>query len=534
MLKPMTRWMLVLVFGLWGALNGAPRPNIIVFMVDDYDKYETSVYGGKALTPNLDRMAREGITFENAHVTSTVCTPSRYTFLTGRYAGSAYSANFLELFPKGQQSLPAFNVRLEPDNHNVAAVLAKAGYATGMVGKFHVGPSLSDSKFREKYGLHEVKKNVPFTEALNRKKYENEKGYRKAVKDFGFTWAKNIYWDNTKAPFQSHNPEWTAAAAAEFIERHKKGPFYMHYCTTLLHGPNGSWHKSLDKPRVTGEGIIKEDLNVLPPRASVMKRIEAAGLTSDQAGYLWMDDSLGLILDKLDELKLTKNTLVLFIADHGSSNKGSLYKAKGTEVPCIMRWPAGMKAGVRSQELIQNTDFVPTWFELAGVKKPATYQVDGVSLRALFQEPHKPVRKHVYAEIGAARSIKTKTHSYIALRYTREQIAGVKESHHRYLKSLTGLSGGVSRSIATHPRAYTGDQLYDLKRDSDAQKNLAGYPRHDRTLRELKQTLTTELKRFPDRPYGEFVSGGNAVPGDGYDEVFETLRKAAADKKKKK
>ena len=157
-----------------------------------------------------------------------------------------------------------------------------------------------------------------------------------------------------------------------------------------------------------------------------------------------------------------------------------------------------------------------------------------MSLRALFQEPHKPVRKHVYAEIGAARSIKTKTHSYIALRYTREQIAGVKESHRRYLKALTGLSGGVSRSIATHPRAYTGDQLYDLKRDSDAQKNLAGYPRHDRTLRVLKQTLTAELKRFPDRPYGEFVSGGNAVPGDGYDEVFETLRKAAADKKKKK
>ena len=60
------------------------RPNIIVFLVDDYDKPETSVYGGKVLTPNLERMAREGITFENAHVTSTVCTPSRYTFLTGR------------------------------------------------------------------------------------------------------------------------------------------------------------------------------------------------------------------------------------------------------------------------------------------------------------------------------------------------------------------------------------------------------------------------------------------------------------------
>lgn len=265
-----------------------------------------------------------------------------------------------------------------------------------------------------------------------------------------------------------------------------------------------------------------------------MKRIEAAGLTSDQAGYLWMDDSLGLILDKLDELKLTENTVVLFIADHGSGHKGSLYKAKGTEVPCIMRWPAGMKAGVRSQELIQNTDFVPTWFELAGAKPAAKYRMDGVSLVSLFQKPHEPVRKHVYAEIGAARSIKTKTHSYIALRYTREQVAGVRESHRRYLKSLTGLSGGVSRSIATHPRAYTGDQLYDLKRDPDAQKNLAGYPDHVRTLNQLKQTLAAELKKFPDRPYGEFVPGGNAVPGGGYDEVFETLRKAAGDKKKKK
>ena len=73
-----------------------------------------------------------------------------------------------------------------------------------------------------------------------------------------------------------------------------------------------------------------------------------------------------------------------------------------------------------------------------------------------------------------------------------------------------------------------------MKRDPDAQKNLAGYPRHARTLRELKQALAAELKKFPDRPYGEFVSGGNAVPGGGYDEVFETLRKAAAEKKKKK
>ena len=530
--RPTSTIILCLFLGL--EVFAAKKPNIIVFLVDDYDKYETSVYGGKVLTPNLDRLAREGITFENAHVTSTVCTPSRYTFLTGRYAGSSYHSGYRELFPLGQQALPAFNVGLEPDNMNVGAVLAKGGYAAGFVGKFHVGPSLSDPAFRKKYGLHDVQKNAPFTERLNQQQFENEKRFRQVIKDYGFTWAKNIYWDNTEAPFQNHNPEWTAAAAVEFIEEHKGQPFYLHYCTTLLHGPNGAWYKSLDHPKVTGEGMIKENLNAMPARSSVMERINKAGLTSNEAGYLWMDDSLGVILDKLDELKLTKNTVVLFVADHGSGNKGSLYKAKGTEVPCIMRWPAGMKRGVRSNELIQNTDFVPTWFDLAGIKVPAKYKINGVSLKPLFQAPNKPVRSYVYSEIGAARSIKTKDYSYIALRYTKEQVQGVREENRRYLRGMTGLSGGVSRSIATHPRAYTGDQLYDLKRDPDAQKNLAGYPSHARTLKQLKQTLAAELKKFSDRPFGEFVPGGNAVPGDGYDEVFETLRKAAAEKKKKR
>ena len=113
-------------------------------------------------------------------------------------------------------------------------------------------------------------------------------------------------------------------------------------------------------------------------------------------------------------------------------------------------------------------------------------------------------------------------------------MAGVQERQRRELKSLTGLSGGVSRSIATHSHAYTGDQLYDLNRDPDAQKNLADQKRHAGTLTQMKQKLAAELKRFPARPYGEFVPGGNALAGGGYDKVFETLRQAAVDKKPKK
>ena len=139
------------------------RPNIIVFLVDDYDKPETSPYGGKVLTPNLDRLAKEGMICHNAHVTSTVCTPSRYTFLTGRYASSSHSNTFLEECPKGTQALPAFNVGLESDRMNVGRVLADVGYATGFVGKNHVHDT-DHSKEGSLFGDLDVPKNAKYSD----------------------------------------------------------------------------------------------------------------------------------------------------------------------------------------------------------------------------------------------------------------------------------------------------------------------------------------------------------------------------------
>lgn len=500
------------------------KPNIIFFLVDDYDKPEISVYGGNVLTPNLERLAKEGITFHNAHMTSTVCTPSRYTCLTGRYAGSSYSSVYLEECPPGRQGLPAFNVALEDDNMNVGRVLAQNGYATGFVGKYHVGPRIEENNCAE-YGLHYIPKNCEYSDRVNRQFAENERRYRQLIMDKGFTWAKNIYWENMKAPFRSHNPEWTMEAALEFIEEHRRGPFYLHYSTTLLHGPNSSWFKSLDKPLVTGEGIIKKPLNVMPQRKTVMQRVEKAGLTENEAGYLWMDDSIGMLLDKLDELGIAENTLVLFIADHGSEMKGSLYKNKGTEVPCIMRWPAGMKKNVHCYELIQNTDFVPTWFELAGVRPPGKYKMDGVSIAPLFTNPKKPVREYVYGEMGAARSIKTKDWSYISLRYSRDQIDAVGSNDRRVMKKLQGLSGGVSRG-RENPNAFNYDQLYNLAKDPLERNNLVLNPEYGAKLKEMKGLLTAELKRFPGRPYGEFVPGGNASPIGSFDDILDKMTKA--------
>ena len=489
------------------ALSAAEKPNIIFFLVDDYDKPETSPYGGNVLTPNLDRLAAEGMLFNNAYVTSTVCTPSRYTMLTGRYAGSSTAKEFLTLFPKGLQSMPGFNVNLEHDNMNVGNVLARNGYATGFVGKYHVGPEHDEGFFKEA-GLFNIPKNVEYTDELNQHKYRNEKIHRKLIKDRGFTWAKNIYWSNLKAPFKGHNPEWTTAAAIEFIEEHKDQPFYLHVCSTLLHGPNGEWHNSLlNRELVTGEGMIEKPIKSQPSRASVMKRIKAAGLTENEAGYLWMDDGIGVILDKLDELGIADNTIFLFVSDHGSSGKGSLFRTKGMEVPCIVRWPNGIKAGTVCDELLQSTDFVPTWLEVAGAEIPKGYHLDGISLAPLFKNPNQPYRDYVFGEMGGARSIKTKDWNLITLRYPKDIIA----YEDRKLKQLTGLSGGISRAGYTHKYAFDTDQLYHLGRDPGEQVNLAGDPEHAIQLKKMMRTLSAVLEGFPDHPYGELFPGGDTT-----------------------
>ena len=489
------------------ALSAAEKPNIIFFLVDDYEKPETSPYGGNVLTPNLDRLAAEGMLFNNAYVTSTVCTPSRYTMLTGRYAGSSTAKEFLTLFPKGRQSMPGFNVSLEQDNMNVGNVLARNGYATGFVGKYHVGLEHDEGFFKEA-GLFNIPKNIEYTDELNQHKYRNEKIHRKLIKDRGFTWAKNIYWGNLKDPFKGHNPEWTTAAAIEFIEEHKDQPFYLHVCSTLLHGPNGEWHNSLlNRELVTGEGMIEKPIKSQPSRASVMKRIKAAGLTENEAGYLWMDDGIGVILDKLDELGIADNTIFLFVSDHGSSGKGSLFRTKGMEVPCIVRWPNGIKAGTVCDELLQSTDFVPTWLEVAGAEIPKGYHLDGISLAPLFKNPNQPYRDYVFGEMGGARSIKTKDWNLITLRYPKDIIA----YEDRKLKQLTGLSGGISRAGYTHKYAFDTDQLYHLGRDPGEQVNLAGDPEHAIQLKKMMRTLSAVLEGFPDHPYGELFPGGDTT-----------------------
>jgi len=505
------------------------RPNIIVFITDDQDKHSIGAYGGNSYTPNLDRMAREGMVFHQAYVSSTVCTPSRYSFLTGRYAGRSYSKRYEEECPPGQQGFPSFNVELEEDNMNVGAVLQRSGYATGYIGKFHVGPDFKRSEEYENSGLKYVPKDAQVNSETTAAFRHNERWYRRYLKKKGFSWAKHIYWGNMQSPFNHHNPEWTIEAALEFIEEHKNQPFYLHYCTTLTHGPDKSWSNSLEHPRISGEGMLDEIPNVMTDRKTLLKRLKDKGLDPEQGhtGYAQVDDSIGAILRKLDELGIAKNTLIVFTSDHGSNMKGSLYNIDGACVPWIMRWSRGIKAGTECNELVQNIDLVPTFFDLAGVRLPDKYVMDGRSLKPLFASGESDKwRDHLYFEMGFSRAVCTKDWKYIAVRYPEERNAQIKQARPELLPKLMAYIGrmGIGTRGAQNPGFFDYNQLYNVKKDSKEQRNLAGNPDYKEQLKKMCDMLKKDLESF-DRPFGEFVAGGNSAPAGLIDEQIKLVKR---------
>ena len=271
---------------------------------------------------------------------------------------------------------------------NVGNVLREAGYTTGFVGKFHLTSSLDFPEFykgKDKW-INIPKDASPGPETSAQFKH-NELWMRRYLKDAGLFLGEERLPGKHHPPYSMHNAEWTTVAALEFIEENKDGPFYLHLCSTLLHGPDKSWRKSMDHPLITGEGEVESLPEVMTPRAELLKTITEKGFDPDShvAGEAWIDDSLGAILRKLKELGIDDNTLVIFAPDHGRDGKASVFSHGSCQVPMIMRWPKGIAAGQVCEELVQNIDLVPTFFDLGKAEKPKSYRIDGQSLTPLFK-----------------------------------------------------------------------------------------------------------------------------------------------------
>jgi hypothetical protein len=294
-----------------------------------------------------------------------------------------------------------------------------------------------------------------------------------------------------------------------------------------MHGGGNAWSDSMNHPLVSGAGKLDELPNVIPPRDKIRQQVEDAGFDAGTVGFTWMDATVGAMLEQLDRLGIADNTLFVFVSDHGTEGKWTLHDHNGTAVPCIMRWPKVILPGSVTSSLIQTTDFVPTFFDIAGTKKPAAYRVDGVSLCPVLSDPARQIHDHIFFELGNARGIRTRDWKYIAIRYDAEQFRRIQSADLlRVPRALAYIGNDKTLSNHLGRRAHflESDQLYHLASDPLEATNLARDGQHSRQLDNLKTLLTIRLEA-QGRPYGEFIPSPDAVPIENVQPYLRELAK---------
>jgi arylsulfatase A len=312
------------------------RPNVILIMADDFGYECVTANGGQSYqTPILDRLAADGLRFENCHV-QPLCTPTRVQLMTGRYNIRNY-LNFGTL-PRTETTF--------------GQLLKKAGYATSVCGKWQLGHEVDSPQH---FGFD---KSCLWQQTRRPPRYANaDLEYNGIEKDF----------NNGE-----YGPELVNNFALEFITENKEKPFFLYYPMILTHNP---FQPTPDSPE-------------WDPKTDGENKQQSPKYFADMTAY--MDKMVGRVVAKLDQLGIRDNTLLIFLGDNGTNTsitsrfKGTDYKggkgstaAQGTHVPLIVSWPTVIKQGRISTDLVSSTDFLPTLCAATGADIPAT--VDGVS-----------------------------------------------------------------------------------------------------------------------------------------------------------
>jgi len=359
------------------------KPNVIFLFADDLGYGDLGCYGQKEIkTPNLDRMAAEGMRFTQHYSGSTVCAPSRCVLMTGLHTGHCLI--------RGNALVP-----LRPEDVTVAELLKGAGYATALCGKWGLGEEGSTGipnkqGFDYFFGyLSQVHAHNYYPEFL----WQNEGKYklRNIVNHPQHGNKKSLGGVSTNKLDYSH--DLIAAEALKFIEENKDGPFYLYLSMTIPHANNEAGNKGMEVPDY---GIYKDKDWPEPQKG------HAAMITR-------MDGDMGRVFALLKKLGIDDNTLVIFTSDNGPHREGGnnpdfndsngplrgikrdLYEG-GIRVPTIARWPGKIKAGAESNHISAFWDFLPTACQATGVKPPDN--IDGISY--LPELLGKKQRKHEY------------------------------------------------------------------------------------------------------------------------------------------
>jgi len=405
------------------------KPNVVIIYADDLGYGDISCYGAtKVQTPHLDRLAGGGLRFLNAHAPSATCTPSRYAMLTGEYAWRK----------KGTGVLPGdAGLIISPGRTTLASVMKKAGYATGVVGKWHLGlgqkgldwngpisPGPLDIGFDYGFLIPATGDRVPCVYVENRRvvgldpndpiqvsyarrigdeptgknhpellKLHPSHGHDQTIVN-GISRIGYMSGGKTARWVDEDMADAITAKATQFIEKHKDGPFFLYFATHDIHVPR------VPHPRFAGR-------STLGPRGDVILQLDAC---------------VGEILNTLDRLKLADHTMVIFTSDNGpvvddgykdqaveklnghrpaGPLRGGKYSAfdGGTRVPFIVRWPQHIKPGT-SEALVCQIDFLASFADLTGRTLEAADAPDSFNILPALLGDSRTGRDHLVEHAG--------------------------------------------------------------------------------------------------------------------------------------
>ena len=463
----------------------------------------------RMLTPHLQLLADEGATFTRFYVTTSICTPSRYTLLTGQYASR--SLKFSQNFPHGQHAKINWSTQLSPKENNIARQMKKLGYKTGVVGKWHLG--VEDARPEGVQPDDDPRD----PEVAKKLKQAAEQVNNYIMNDIGFDFADRIYPRNKERIVPEslgvHNLEWITEGALNFIDDNKGQPFFLYMPLTAPHGQYYSGAVQVN-PLATPAGLLDKAPQVQPSRDSIFERLEEHGIDKRKAMGTWIDDSVGAVLKKCDDLGLTDNTVVIFSSDHQSRGKFTCYE--GCRVPFLIRWPQQIKAGTRVSALTANKDLAATFIEIAGGSPPQHMKQDSRSFLPVLRNDANDIQDSILLETSNIRAVVTKRWKYIANRPPQNVLERMQQEAKQEPNSLKrqigwsgnknwheGQEGVVYGANRDFPDYFDKDQLYDLENDVFEQENLAYDPAYAEIVTRLKEHLSKHLSGLP-HTFGEF------------------------------
>ena len=334
------------------------QPNIVLLFADDAGYADFGFQGSKVMkTPNLDKLAKQGVRFKQGYVSDPTCGPSRAGIITGMYQQRfGYEENNVPGFMSENSAADGIEMGLPVDKKTMADYLKTLGYKTAFYGKWHLGGAdrfhPTKRGFDEFYGFRGGARDYfPYQKTPNEIQNKLERGFGNFKEHDGY--LTDVLADD----------------AVSFMEKNKNNPFFIFLSFNAVHTPMDA---------------KEEDLKQFPNLKGNRKKVVAMTLALDRA--------CGKVLDKLEELGLDKNTLVVFTNDNGGptdKNASSNYPLSGTKsnhleggirVPFLMRWPGVIKENTVFNYPISTMDLLPTFFEAGGGSADSLLQLDGVNL----------------------------------------------------------------------------------------------------------------------------------------------------------